>query len=434
MSRSEWAFAIIALACGCAPVAGPPPKSKAEPVVARPEPAATPTLLSPGALPTAPTLAIVAEGASAVLHIDAARVRQSPLYVAYRETVRTLGEDPLAATRAACGFDLLESAQFITWSGSAPGERGRDLAGAAALAFDRPASEVVACVQKTFDGVSVQAVGPIVVVGDPASVAQAVKRLESGAPPAVPDFAKPALSFPGAAMTGALRMPRGQSEVPVTGGELVMAPLPERFLLHTELELDSREAALAMEKKIDPKRMAVGGIQLLVGKQRTWVKDRRLIHELVIEGSAAEQARQIGALAAIGVHGMRQYISRTKEAEAKLNVVAIARGLHAQLEAGKPAPASAPRTPRDVPKGASVASEADWWKHPTWKLSSFSIQGKQHFAYEVETAPNRQKIVVRAVGDLDGDGVLSKYSLTLSRGADGQWELEPALAVENALE
>lgn len=198
MSRSEWAFAIIALACGCAPAAGPPPKSKAEPVVARPEPAATPTLLSPGALPTAPTLAIVAEGASAMLHIDAARVRQSPLYVAYRETVRALGEDPLAATRAACGFDLLESAQFITWSGSAPGERGRDLAGAAALAFDRPASEVVACVQKTFDGVSVQAVGPIVVVGDPASVAQAVKRLESGAPPAVPDFAKPALSFPGA--------------------------------------------------------------------------------------------------------------------------------------------------------------------------------------------------------------------------------------------
>ncbi|MBI3202784.1 MAG: hypothetical protein HYZ29_14695 [Myxococcales bacterium] len=434
MSRSEWALAILALTSACTPALRPPPKSRVEATVVKPEPATAPTSLSAGALPNAPTLAIVAEGASAVLHIDAARLRQSPLYSAYRETVRKLDQDPLAAARVTCGFDPLESVELVTWSGSAPGGRGRDLSGAAALAVNRPASEVASCISKLFDGVSAEVVGSIVVAGDPASVAQGVKRLQSGAPAAVPDFAKPALSFPGAAMTGALRMPPGQSGVPVTGGELVVAPLPERFLLHTELELESRDAALAMEKKIDPKRMAIGGIQLLIGKQRTWVKDRRLVHELVIEGDAAEQARQIGVLAALGVHGMRQYLGRSKEAEAKLNVMAIARGLLHELEAGKPVPASAPRTPRDVPRGAAVASEASWWKHPTWAFANFSIEGKQYFAYEIESAANRQKIVVRAVGDLDGDGVFSKYAVTLSRGKDGRWALDPDLSIDNALE
>ncbi len=429
---------LFILALGCAACAPPttnaPPKSRTETVVAKPDSLTEPTRLGEGSLPTAPTLAIVDSSSSVVVHIDGERLRKSPLVVAYRETVAKLGDDPLAAARASCGFDPVEAIRFITWTGTATGGGKRDFTGAAAISTNRPPGEVVTCVQKLLPGLAVESVGELVLAGDDASVRSARSRIEAGGGPSVPDFARAALSFSTAALAGAMRLPAAEAGVPIVGGALVVAPAPERLLVHTEIELDSVEAAREMQQRIDPKSLAAKGLQLLVGTQRTWLQDRRVVHELTIDGDQAAQVRQIGALASIGVHGARQYLGRAKESEAKHNVMIIAKGLLSHLEGGKAVPASAPRTPRDVPKGAAVTSDATWWRHPTWTAASFSVTGRQYFAYEVEAAPGRQKVVVRAVGDLDGDGVLSKYSVTLSRGKDGRWAVAPELEVENELD
>jgi hypothetical protein len=76
-------------------------------------------------------------------------------------------------------------------------------------------------------------------------------------------------------------------------------------------------------------------------------------------------------------------------------------------------PESAPRTPEQVPSGASVSDPMGTWAHPTWRLLAFEQKGPHFFSFEFESELGDQgaHFIARAFGDLDGDGELSSFEL-----------------------
>lgn len=76
-------------------------------------------------------------------------------------------------------------------------------------------------------------------------------------------------------------------------------------------------------------------------------------------------------------------------------------------------PASAPRTPEQVPAGESARDPEGTWSHPTWRLLNFEKSGPHYFSFEFESSTSEKgaHFTARAFGDLDGDGELSHFEV-----------------------
>ncbi len=76
-------------------------------------------------------------------------------------------------------------------------------------------------------------------------------------------------------------------------------------------------------------------------------------------------------------------------------------------------PASAPRTPADVPAGEQVLDPPGTWDHPTWLLLGFRKEERHSFSFSFESETNEEGafFIARSFGDLDGDGQLSRFSV-----------------------
>jgi hypothetical protein len=128
-----------------------------------------------------------------------------------------------------------------------------------------------------------------------------------------------------------------------------------------------------------------------------------------------------GSVLAVGVPAFVRdlHASRLVEPIDGLSRVAAAAAAFAERTHGYPA--SAPRTPRDVPAGAPALDGPGVWEHPTWRSLglSFSRPHSYSFEFESEKRGRRSRYVASAQGDLDGDGQLSSFSV---RGelAEGQ--------------
>jgi hypothetical protein len=85
--------------------------------------------------------------------------------------------------------------------------------------------------------------------------------------------------------------------------------------------------------------------------------------------------------------------------------------------------ASAPRTPPDVPRGVAAPDPPGVWSHPTWQALGFQGEGRHRFSYEVVVSGRR--VVFRAIGDLDGDGVTSNFERVGTLNAAGELEVGP---------
>jgi len=144
----------------------------------------------------------------------------------------------------------------------------------------------------------------------------------------------------------------------------------------------------------------------------------------------------LGVMAALGIYGMKKYISAAKSAEAKNTIGAITRAAVASYErdtmiAGKPAHrlcSSAIPVPRAVPKGMkyqpSTAAGADFDNgSPTagWPCLRFSMSSPMYYQYHYQQgsgwvapsiAPGPDGFEAAAQGDLDGNGVNSKFART----------------------
>ncbi len=159
------------------------------------------------------------------------------------------------------------------------------------------------------------------------------------------------------------------------------------------------------------------------------------------KGDAVKQMEMVGALSVVGVFAVRRYLQRSKAAEAKNNVGIISRlvvnYVDMETAAGKaPArfPPTAPAVPKDVPAGKRYTpSDADF-SHPSWKAIRFSLKDPFYYRYRFETSADGKTCTVIIEGDLDGDGVLSKFTREITIDAQGRARAAATAAVENELE
>jgi len=147
----------------------------------------------------------------------------------------------------------------------------------------------------------------------------------------------------------------------------------------------------------------------------------------------------VGILAAVAIPAVLGYIKRSKTAEAPANLALIYSGVqsYAQTERIGQAPGlppSLPATPQQVPCGDS----RQLWPagaHPAWADLGFAPADPLYYSYSLEVDPNGRDFTIRAHGDLDCDGVTSRYELGGHFDpATGEVTREPDLVITDELE
>jgi type IV pilus assembly protein PilA len=139
-------------------------------------------------------------------------------------------------------------------------------------------------------------------------------------------------------------------------------------------------------------------------------------------------------LATLGMYGFAYYVRRAKTAEAVGNVGAIAQAAAAyyndsdahqpagtkpeQAKAMRHFPAPARQTVPSDPaavRGKKYQSAIGDWSVSPWTELQFKITQPQCYAYNYDSAGSGSSAIatITANGDLDGDGILSTYRMTV---------------------
>lgn len=119
----------------------------------------------------------------------------------------------------------------------------------------------------------------------------------------------------------------------------------------------------------------------------------------------------LGVGAAVAIPAFMKYIQRSKAAQARVELGQLfLKASLARME--QKALTEAPLTPAADPCAdggdGSYEATAATWSHPTWKALGFAPIGKQYYRYAFEPGEG-QGFTVKAVGDLDCDGVQAEY-------------------------
>jgi hypothetical protein len=90
-------------------------------------------------------------------------------------------------------------------------------------------------------------------------------------------------------------------------------------------------------------------------------------------------------------------------------------------QTGKVPPTAAGPTPQPscCDQGGTCSPDVALWSAPGWRALDFSIDGDFRYTYEYAPDPSGASAVLRATGDLDCDGVASRYELRLDVHGDG---------------
>ena len=219
--------------------------------------------------------------------------------------------------------------------------------------------------------------------------------------------------------------------VDVSGsGSLLVAP--DRFRFDARLQLKDEAMAIEGEQKIRDLLTSAESFSPLVNlrellKGLTVERNGRwLIGALEFNGNVAEQ---LGVIAALSAHSVRKYVLNSKQAEARNIVGQIAKDYSSSWSAAlKKTPKqkswSLPAVPKSVPRGQKYQSKPGDWQ--AWKRIGFSFQDPQYYQYEVIASQDGSTAEVVARGDLDGDGVPSKFVLAL-RAERGEIYAAPSI-------
>lgn len=70
-------------------------------------------------------------------------------------------------------------------------------------------------------------------------------------------------------------------------------------------------------------------------------------------------------------------------------------------------------------QGGTCTADAALWDTPAWKALAFSVDNEHRFTYAYVPDPSGRSAIVRAIGDLDCDGVASTYEVEIAIGASG---------------
>jgi type IV pilus assembly protein PilA len=154
-----------------------------------------------------------------------------------------------------------------------------------------------------------------------------------------------------------------------------------------------------------------------------------------------------GILAAIAIPAFLKYIKKSKSSEAQIHVRKLydgARALVMEMPSG--AGLGGATLPADVgptpPVGACCQGEEErcaptpaWWDHPTWVALEFSVDDPHYYSYQfsTQTVDGAITFTVRAIGDLDCDGVYSTFTAVGRPDSDGSLGM-PEIQIDNELE
>lgn len=148
-------------------------------------------------------------------------------------------------------------------------------------------------------------------------------------------------------------------------------------------------------------------------------RGRRLEVVFELREPPVDQARDLGILGALAVHGVKSYLARSKAAEARSTVAAIARDYVTdwERETENPKPkakrklVSYPPVPKTVPKGTTFTSTPNDWA--AWKQLRFTMTQPQRYQYEIIAAKDGESAEIVARGDLNGDGRTSLFKVAV---------------------
>jgi hypothetical protein len=147
----------------------------------------------------------------------------------------------------------------------------------------------------------------------------------------------------------------------------------------------------------------------------------------------AGQTALVAKLTSLAVHGVRLYSAWELMGEARDGVYFIARALADYAvrlrEAGRPVrfPPTAPMIPEEIPYGKRVVPNPRAFAHPSWQDIHFSSDRPTFYACDFVTAKDGKSVVVRARGDIDGDGTTSLFELDVRLDARGVPALAPVI-------
>jgi type IV pilus assembly protein PilA len=141
---------------------------------------------------------------------------------------------------------------------------------------------------------------------------------------------------------------------------------------------------------------------------------------LVLICTVGAGAILVPILAVLAVYGVRKYIANAKTAEARVNVVAIAKdavaaydpGTHfcASARASVPSSASMIRGTKYQSAPADWGSSADGAIHAGFPCLGFSLAQPQYYQYAYTSpSPDHDRFEAAAHGDLDADGKVSSF-------------------------
>src|SRR4051812_32942619 len=107
--------------------------------------------------------------------------------------------------------------------------------------------------------------------------------------------------------------------------------------------------------------------------------------------------------------------NRSREADDLLDVLGD-RVAFVVATTGKvpPTPAGPTPQPSCCEQGGTCKADAATWDAQGWRELQFTIDGSYRYTYQYMPDPSGQSAVIRAIGDLDCNGVSSLYELKLT--------------------
>ncbi|MGE0871189.1 MAG: hypothetical protein AB7P03_21675 [Kofleriaceae bacterium] len=108
--------------------------------------------------------------------------------------------------------------------------------------------------------------------------------------------------------------------------------------------------------------------------------------------------------------------TRAREAEDLLGYLADRVSLAVAATGKLPElPAGPTPSPSCCDQGGACSPDPSVWSEPGWRALEFSIDDEYRYTYQYVPDLKTQTATIRAIGDLDCDGVTSLYELKLSR-------------------
>jgi hypothetical protein len=444
----RWRIFLLGLAGLCGACGNKKETSADEPERKAPPPAsAAATAAAPVTL-----LGAVREGATLAGTVDVKRLRDAGWLASIRSMPVPELKTQIEELQKKCGTDPFAVVDQVAFSAGGKGEM------LVVAKLGVPEDKAIACLRGVTGRAEEAKLGerPVLRIGSTVVVAQS-GHLVAGSEEWVKVFLDGVnageLAADLAPLEGSILQIAGTPGGDARKGKGSITTSATKLAIDAELTMASAEAATELAAKAKSMReelakqlatspdLVAENIQM--PELAVTVAGSQVVMHAEIAGDATKQVAVVGVFSALGVYATRRYLALSKTAEVKANLGAIARSLvaAAERETQKQGvafdhvfPPTAPPIPKEVPKGTKYQSSDADWEHPSWSAVKFALTTPQYFSYSFETSPDGKKCTVIGRGDLDGDGVESKFSIDLGIDASGSVKRAPEMRVENELE